>query len=455
DSLAAGTAGYILKANGSGNAPSWIATSSLAIAISDTTGVLTTDRGGTGLTGYATGDILYASTPTTLAKLPVGLSNQILLVSGGLPTWASTGPGTAHEILSAQHSDTVAASKSQGDFMVVKGSGSWERLVAGTGGQMIIMNDSDPTWTTYTGSSSIITVGTIVTGTWNSTPIGTAYGGLGQNVNPGTIGTILYANSGTTYATLAAGTAGTILKSNGTAAPSWIATSSLAIAISDTTGVLTTDRGGTGFSSYTTGDILFASGSALVKLPIGSGGQVLNVADGIPQWVTADVATSSHDLLSSTHLDASPSAVVRGSLITGQGSSAQWTRLGLGTSGQLLTSDGTDVIWQTYTGSTSIITLGTISTGTWQASTIGVQWGGTGAQSITGMVKGNGTGAMTGITSSQNYVAYWSDANTIAGEQYLSTTRGGLGANVTALGAGELLYSTATNAYDSLAAGTA
>src|SRR5690606_3717900 len=38
---------------------------------------------------------------------------------------------------------------------------------------------------------------------------------------------------------------------------------------------------------------------------------------------------------------------------------------------------------------------------------------------------------------------------------YLSTIRGGLGGDVTAAGAGELLYSTGTSAYDSLAAGSA
>ncbi|MFZ5438348.1 MAG: beta strand repeat-containing protein, partial [Patescibacteria group bacterium] len=61
------------------------------------------------------------------------------------------------------------------------------------------------------------------------------------------------------------------------------------------------------------------------------------------------------------------------------------------------------------------------------------------------LVDGSGTGG---------YVTYWSDANTLTAEQYLSVTRGGLGGNVTAAGAGELLYSTGTSAYDSLAAGS-
>jgi hypothetical protein len=48
-----------------------------------------------------------------------------------------------------------------------------------------------------------------------------------------------------------------------------------------------------------------------------------------------------------------------------------------------------------WVGQTAITTLGTISTGTWQGSVINVQYGGTGANSLTGYVKGNGTNALT------------------------------------------------------------
>lgn len=53
------------------------------------------------------------------------------------------------------------------------------------------------------------------------------------------------------------------------------------------------------------------------------------------------------------------------------------------------------------TGSTSITTLGTIATGTWNASTISVANGGTGATTLTGLVYGNGTSAMTAATAAQ------------------------------------------------------
>ena len=52
-------------------------------------------------------------------------------------------------------------------------------------------------------------------------------------------------------------------------------------------GTLAAANGGTGQSSYTVGDILYASATgALSKLGIGSTGQVLKVASGIPSWAT-------------------------------------------------------------------------------------------------------------------------------------------------------------------------
>jgi hypothetical protein len=68
-----------------------------------------------------------------------------------------------------------------------------------------------------------------------------------------------------------------------------------------------------------------------------------------------------------------------------------------------ITVGGTGIdIASTYTGQVSITTLGTIATGTWQASTIAVPYGGTGATTLTGYVKGNGTAAMTGSATIPN-----------------------------------------------------
>jgi hypothetical protein len=52
------------------------------------TTALATTSGGTGLSSYASGDILYASATDTLAKLAKGTNGQILTLASGLPSWA-------------------------------------------------------------------------------------------------------------------------------------------------------------------------------------------------------------------------------------------------------------------------------------------------------------------------------------------------------------------------------
>jgi len=51
--------------------------------------ILPATRGGTGISTYTTGDILYANGTNTLAKLAIGTVNQVLTIVGGLPTWAN------------------------------------------------------------------------------------------------------------------------------------------------------------------------------------------------------------------------------------------------------------------------------------------------------------------------------------------------------------------------------
>ena len=67
--------------------------------------------------------------------------------------------------------------------------------------------------TTYPGQTSITTLGTITTGTWNGTVIDEVYGGTGQSSY--TTGDILYASGSNTLAKLALGNNGKILQSNG------------------------------------------------------------------------------------------------------------------------------------------------------------------------------------------------------------------------------------------------
>jgi hypothetical protein len=170
---------------------------------------------------------------------------------------------------------------------------------------------------------------------------------------------------------------------------------------SDTSGALAVAQGGLGLATYTTGDMLYySSGAAFTKLGVGTEGQVLVVSSGVPAW-SATAPAASHDLLSTPHSDTTPGVVLRGDLIAGQGATAKWSRLALGTNGQLLRSNGTDILWSdltksdvglgnventalsTWLGTTNITTLGTITSGTWNGSTVSVDYGGTGVATYT------------------------------------------------------------------------
>ena len=60
---------------------------------------MVTSTGGTGLTSYTAGDILYYSTGTTLTKLAKGTAGQVLTMNSGAtaPEWATTSSSGATE----------------------------------------------------------------------------------------------------------------------------------------------------------------------------------------------------------------------------------------------------------------------------------------------------------------------------------------------------------------------
>ena len=61
------------------------------------TAIITT-YGGTGLTTYTAGDLLYYNTGTTLSKLGIGTNGQALLVSGGTLAWGTASATTINAL---------------------------------------------------------------------------------------------------------------------------------------------------------------------------------------------------------------------------------------------------------------------------------------------------------------------------------------------------------------------
>lgn len=77
----------------------------------------------------------------------------------------------------------------------------------------------------------------------------------------------------------------------------------------------------------------------------------------------------------------------------------------VGTSDRITVNADSVDIAATYAGQTSIVTLGTITTGTWDATTVAVTAGGTGNESFTdnGVIYGNGTGALDVTSAGTQY----------------------------------------------------
>ena len=70
-------------------------------------------------------------------------------------------------------------------------------------------------------------------------------------------------------------------------------------------GTLVAANGGTSFSTYTTGDVIYASATnTLSKLGVGTTGQILTVAGGVPTWAAAPPsgATISNDTSTASNL---------------------------------------------------------------------------------------------------------------------------------------------------------
>lgn len=116
--------------------------------------------------------------------------------------------------------------------------------------------------------------------TWDNATAGSALSVFGRSAN----------TNGLPSAIVAA-TSGHVLRYNGTA----IAWGSINLAgTNDVTGTLQGAKGGTGYSTNASGDLLYGSGTAgdWNKLPIGSTGQILSVSGGLPSWQTPQLPST-------------------------------------------------------------------------------------------------------------------------------------------------------------------
>lgn len=198
--LAAGAGYKSLVMNAGGTNVEWN-----AVALNQSgavSGTLPIAHGGTEITTYTLGDIIYSSATNTLAKLAGNTTTtKTFLVQTGAgggvsaaPSWGTIAAADVSGLAASATTDTTnAANITSGTLPVARLNGS------------------------YTG---ITGVGTLAAGTWNGSVIAAAYGGTGQSSYAQ--GDLLYAASSTTIGRLADVATGNALISGGVGAdPSW------------------------------------------------------------------------------------------------------------------------------------------------------------------------------------------------------------------------------------------
>ena len=401
--------GAYIKGNGTGPL-----TTSTTVPMSDLSGTLPVSKGGTGQVSWTPNTVLYASGATTLTSIAVGATGTVLTMFNGAPEWrVPTGAGALYNISAETTSTSNAVS------LALTGSdGSVDRvnLVGGSninmtrtdannitisatgggggGGTVTSVGLSVPSGLSITGSP-VTTASTMVLSTSlngimaanGASGFSTVTIGSGLTYSGGTLSATAAGSGTVTFVGVSGGTtglttsgspitsSGTItisgtlnVANGGTGATSASgARTSLGAAasgansdITSLTGLTTpmsASQGGTGQSSYTRGDILYATGATtLAKLPIGASGTVLTVSSGIPEWI-APTGGGGTPGGSNTQLQYNNNGSFGGITgVTSTGTSIAFAapsniRISGGSNGQVLSTDGSgNLSWVAQSG---------------------------------------------------------------------------------------------------------
>jgi trimeric autotransporter adhesin len=353
----------------------------------------------------ASGTTYFAGTALSLATTNTFNVTTVPIANGG------SGQTTASDAF-----DALAPTTSSGDIIYrTAASGGNVRLAIGTPGQVLGISSGLPAWTTVAG------VGTV-------TSVDVSGGGTGITYSGGPItaaGTIT-----------ASGTLG--VDYGGTSATTAIAAFN---ALAPTT---------------TSGDLIYRTSTGNVRLAIGSSGQLLTASGGIPVWISpsssgtvnyVDVSGGSTGLtFNGGPITASGTITATGTLDVAYGGTSATTaiaaftalsptttsgdliyrasatganvRLGIGSSGQVLTASNGLPVWSANNGTVNYVDVSggntgltfnggpVTASGTITASgTLVVSAGGTGAATLTGVLKGTGTTAVVAATAGTDYVS--------------------------------------------------
>jgi hypothetical protein len=460
--------------NGFLKAVAGVVTTSLVDLTSNVTGILPVGNGGTGWAAIQSGSIPYGNGSSALSTTTQGTGGQVLALLNGVPSWSATTTFSAGlQYANGNVTNTGVLSVTQnGGGTAQTGAISFSTSSATSFNGLTISH-------TITNSGGAFTFNTpTISGTLG-------VGGGGTGLTAAADGALLFggAGGGTANLTALATTTGAgrfLALDYTTGRPSWLATTSLGVALSDTTGTLAVNRGGTGKSSYTPGDILYAnSASTLLAVASSTDGFVLALQNGAPSWVATTTLSTITGTLSvgkggtgQTSLSAgqvvygsgtngvgtvATSSIAQGGVISVTNGSAAYV---LGSQPTITTAPGTFAGAGTYNFPQ---VLGVASTTPWAFLAVNPTDGiasnefAVGSSTATALIVDNGgrigiatTAPSTNFALAVTGAGYFSGGVTLGSA--LGATSGGTGQS--AVSTGDLLYGSGTNVWSRLGGGT-
>lgn len=147
---------FVWVAVSSGGVTSVTASSPLASSGGSTPdislGTVTTANGGTGLTTYTAGDLVYYAAGTALSKLGIGTSTYILTSSGTAPQYTDPATITVGTATTATTATNVTGGAA-GSLVYQTGAATTSTLALGTQGYVLRAGASAPEWAVIDGGT--------------------------------------------------------------------------------------------------------------------------------------------------------------------------------------------------------------------------------------------------------------------------------------------------------------
>jgi len=300
-------------------------------------GTVTYNNGASGVGATLTKITTFATLSIDGANPSVGqrilVKNQTSGAQNGIYTVTSVGSGVAGWVLTrATDYDTSGTGTNeidQGDFVLV---------LAGT-------VNTNTSWIQQTALP--ITVGTTALVFVQFGAAVTYSAGTGLTLSTYTFS---ITNTGVTAATYGSATQVPTIAVNAQGQITSASNTSIAIAASQvTSGTLAVAQGGTNIASYAIGDILYASASGVLsKLTLGTNGYVLTAGASAPAYVAASTLSVGSATTATTATNLAGGAANRIAYQTGSG--ATGFVAAPVTSGDILSWNGSSIVWSTSSG---------------------------------------------------------------------------------------------------------